>query len=209
MAGFGAEAVRRFGDAPRSAPLLDALLNLAPGYVQCVAAVRDLFLPGGPAAREPRCPLRLLLHVAERGRPPAGARPRRRRAAEADAARATCEPLHSEDTSFPGILCSWARGRQARPRAEKEIPWQRQSVRGTRRRRRDLVERILAGDESAFAVLHGRWAPRVLRFALSRLSDRDDAEDVVQEVFAALLAACRAIRADRPSAPGCSASRTT
>ena len=42
--------MRRFGEAPRSAPLLDALLNLAPGYVQCVAAVRDLFLPGGPAA---------------------------------------------------------------------------------------------------------------------------------------------------------------
>ena len=51
----------------------------------------------------------------------------------------------------------------------------------------DLVERILAGDESAFAVLHGRWAPRVLRFALSRLSDRDDAEDVVQEAFLAAL----------------------
>jgi Protein of unknown function (DUF2889) len=50
MAGFGAEAVRRFEDEPRSAPLLDALLNLAPGYVQCVAAVRDLFLPGGPGA---------------------------------------------------------------------------------------------------------------------------------------------------------------
>jgi len=50
MAGFGPEVVRRFGEDPRSAPLLDALLNLAPGYVQCVAAVRDLFLPGGRAA---------------------------------------------------------------------------------------------------------------------------------------------------------------
>lgn len=50
MSGFGPEVVRRFGDAPGSAALLDALLNLAPGYVQCVAAVRDLFLPGGPAA---------------------------------------------------------------------------------------------------------------------------------------------------------------
>jgi hypothetical protein len=50
MAGFGAELVRRFAADPASGPLLDALLNLAPGYVQCVAAVRDLFLPGGPAA---------------------------------------------------------------------------------------------------------------------------------------------------------------
>jgi hypothetical protein len=50
MAGFGPEALRRLGGDPRSAPLLDAVLNLAPGYVQCVAAVRDLFLPGGAAA---------------------------------------------------------------------------------------------------------------------------------------------------------------
>jgi hypothetical protein len=49
MAGFGARLVRRLG-APADAPLLDALLGLAPGYVQCVAAVSDLFLPGGRGA---------------------------------------------------------------------------------------------------------------------------------------------------------------
>jgi hypothetical protein len=31
MAGFGPEVVRRFGGDPRSAPLLDALMSLAPG----------------------------------------------------------------------------------------------------------------------------------------------------------------------------------
>jgi RNA polymerase sigma-70 factor, ECF subfamily len=50
-----------------------------------------------------------------------------------------------------------------------------------------LVARVLAGDESAFVALHARWAPRVLRFALSRLGDRDDAEDVSQEAFLAAL----------------------
>jgi RNA polymerase sigma-70 factor (ECF subfamily) len=50
-----------------------------------------------------------------------------------------------------------------------------------------LVERARRGDDSAFAALHGRWAPRALRFALARLGDRDDAEDVVQETFLAAL----------------------
>jgi hypothetical protein len=47
MVGFGAVLVDRFGAKAADAPFLDALLNLAPGYVQCVAAVTDLFLPGG------------------------------------------------------------------------------------------------------------------------------------------------------------------
>ena len=46
MAGFGPALVQRFAGAPADAPLLDLLLNLAPGYIQCVAAVSDLFLPG-------------------------------------------------------------------------------------------------------------------------------------------------------------------
>jgi hypothetical protein len=47
MAGFGPALVQRFAGARADAPLLDLLLNLAPGYIQCVAAVTDLFLPGG------------------------------------------------------------------------------------------------------------------------------------------------------------------
>jgi len=49
MGGIGPELVRRFAGEPGSALLLDALLNLAPGYLQCVAAVSDLFLSGGRA----------------------------------------------------------------------------------------------------------------------------------------------------------------
>ena len=49
LGGLGAALVQRFGARPDDAPRLDALLALAPGYVQCVAAVSDLFLPGGAA----------------------------------------------------------------------------------------------------------------------------------------------------------------
>ena len=48
VGGLGAELVARFGREPEAAPRLDALLSLAPGYVQCVAAVSDLFGPDGP-----------------------------------------------------------------------------------------------------------------------------------------------------------------
>ena len=49
VGGLGAALVERFGARPDDAPRLDALLALAPGYVQCVAAVSDLFLPRGAA----------------------------------------------------------------------------------------------------------------------------------------------------------------
>jgi RNA polymerase sigma-70 factor, ECF subfamily len=51
---------------------------------------------------------------------------------------------------------------------------------------RELAARA-GRDPEAFAALYERWAPRVRRFATARLGDADDAEDVVQEVFVALL----------------------
>ena len=51
VGGIAPELVRRFGGEAGSAPLLDALLNLAPGYIQCVAAVSDIFLPVLSAGR--------------------------------------------------------------------------------------------------------------------------------------------------------------
>lgn len=50
-----------------------------------------------------------------------------------------------------------------------------------------LVARSVAGHSEAFEALYRRWSPRVLRFAQARLGVREDAEDVTQEVFAALL----------------------
>ena len=49
-----------------------------------------------------------------------------------------------------------------------------------------LAARASRGDAAAFERLYARWAERVLRFAASRLGSREDAEDVVQEVFLAL-----------------------
>lgn len=48
---------------------------------------------------------------------------------------------------------------------------------------RDLVERMQAGDREAFGELYERYARRVYAFALRRLRDTDEAEDVCQDVF--------------------------
>ena len=47
----------------------------------------------------------------------------------------------------------------------------------------ELVERILSGDVEAFDLLYETYFPRVYRFALKRLRDPGEAEDVSQEVF--------------------------
>lgn len=46
-----------------------------------------------------------------------------------------------------------------------------------------LVNEILAGNNAAFVELHERYERRIYFFALKRMSDPSDAEDVTQEVF--------------------------
>ena len=48
---------------------------------------------------------------------------------------------------------------------------------------RELVEQILGGSASHFELLYETYFPRVYRFALKRLGDPGEAEDVTQEVF--------------------------
>lgn len=48
-----------------------------------------------------------------------------------------------------------------------------------------LVASILAGSETDFLRLYAAYAPRIYRFALKRLHDAAEAEDVTQEVFLA------------------------
>jgi RNA polymerase sigma-70 factor (ECF subfamily) len=47
----------------------------------------------------------------------------------------------------------------------------------------ELVAHILAGSEEHFELLYESYLPRVYRFALKRLGDPAEAEDVSQEVF--------------------------
>ena len=49
-----------------------------------------------------------------------------------------------------------------------------------------LVRGICGGDSSAFNELYRRHFLRIQRFAMGRLGDRDEAEDVAQEVFEAV-----------------------
>lgn len=49
-----------------------------------------------------------------------------------------------------------------------------------------LCERLRGADQSALKVLMERHAPMVMRLAMNVLSDRGEAEDVVQEVFIAV-----------------------
>jgi RNA polymerase sigma-70 factor (ECF subfamily) len=47
----------------------------------------------------------------------------------------------------------------------------------------ELVEQILSGSKEHFEMLYTAYFPRVYRFALKRLRDPGEAEDVTQEVF--------------------------
>jgi RNA polymerase sigma-70 factor (ECF subfamily) len=58
--------------------------------------------------------------------------------------------------------------------ARKADPWESDE---------ELVEKILGGDLEAFNLLYETYFPRVYRFALKRLGDTGEAEDVTQEVF--------------------------
>ena len=57
---------------------------------------------------------------------------------------------------------------------QSEIAWSSDS---------ELVNHILSGSREHFELLYDSYFPRVYRFALKRLGDPGEAEDVAQEVF--------------------------
>src|SRR4030095_14469790 len=63
-------------------------------------------------------------------------------------------------------------------------------------RDRALVEGILAGSREHFEELYSGYFQRVYRFALKRLSDTAEAEDVTQEVFETIFKALPSYRGD-------------
>jgi RNA polymerase sigma-70 factor (ECF subfamily) len=61
---------------------------------------------------------------------------------------------------------------------------------------RELVAQILAGSREHFDLLYEAYFPRVYRFALKRLNDAGEAEDVAQEVFMTLMTALPSYKGD-------------
>lgn len=62
----------------------------------------------------------------------------------------------------------------------------------------DLIARTRDGDERAFASLVAAYQPRVFRWALALIGDRDEAEDVTQEVFVRVYRKVGGFRGDGP-----------
>src|SRR6266545_7199480 len=61
----------------------------------------------------------------------------------------------------------------------------------------DLIRRVARRDANAFEALYRRYARPVFGLALRRLGDRMNAEDAVQETFAAIWRSARSYRPDR------------
>ena len=60
----------------------------------------------------------------------------------------------------------------------------------------ELVREILGGSRAHFDMLYDAYFPRVYRFALKRLRDAGEAEDVTQEVFITVFRALRTFQGD-------------
>ena len=74
--------------------------------------------------------------------------------------------------------------------ADREQPWESDA---------ELVEEILAGSMDHFNLLYAAYFPRVYRFALKRLRDPGEAEDVTQEVFLTVFRVLSNYRGDSAS----------
>ncbi len=75
-----------------------------------------------------------------------------------------------------------AKSRSEKPLRERAKTWPSD---------RELVDEILSGSREHFDLLYETYFPRVFRFAMKRLRDAGEAEDVAQEVFLTLLGALR------------------
>ena len=62
----------------------------------------------------------------------------------------------------------------------------------------ELVQQILSGSRQHFEILYDSYFPRVYRFALKRLGDPAEAEDVAQEVFFTVFRALASYQGNAP-----------
>ncbi len=70
----------------------------------------------------------------------------------------------------------------ARPSRRRAVAWESDT---------ELVQQILAGSREHFEMLYEAYFPRVYRFALKRMRDTAEAEDVTQEVFVTVFRALK------------------
>ncbi|MCY0908168.1 MAG: hypothetical protein OWR62_07270, partial [Sulfobacillus thermotolerans] len=61
----------------------------------------------------------------------------------------------------------------------------------------ELMVRIQAGDQDAFAILYNRYAPRVLGLTRRIIFDDRESEDVMQIVFLNIWQRCHAYKPER------------
>ena len=85
---------------------------------------------------------------------------------------ATPSPSPVQNNGPEAAVLSFATGRPVDP-----------AVAERRRQDRELVNQILAGEPDAFTQLHELYSQRIYRFAVKRLGDATEAEDVVQDTF--------------------------
>ena len=86
-------------------------------------------------------------------------------------------PTVSAESASPTRRPARPRQRAAAPRArrhQRRTPWASDA---------ELVREILGGSRAHFDLLYEAYFPRVFRFAVKRLRDAGEAEDVTQEVF--------------------------
>lgn len=69
---------------------------------------------------------------------------------------------------------------------QRPSPNRSQTNESDRARDRELVERVLAGDQMAFSEIYDNYFPRVYAFTLKRVGDPAEAEDLTQETFVQL-----------------------
>jgi RNA polymerase sigma-70 factor (ECF subfamily) len=74
------------------------------------------------------------------------------------------------------------RAAPSRPSRRRSVAWESDT---------ELVQQILAGSREHFEMLYEAYFPRVYRFALKRMRDAGEAEDVTQEVFVTVFRALK------------------
>jgi RNA polymerase sigma-70 factor (ECF subfamily) len=74
------------------------------------------------------------------------------------------------------------RSAPSRPSRRRSVAWDSDT---------ELVQQILSGSREHFEMLYEAYFPRVYRFALKRMRDAGEAEDVTQEVFVTVFRALK------------------